>query len=90
MVFLKYKKYKTMVIPIMVIPISYTGSNVVQVNANELSIVLQNDLLTSAPQLEKPKNHEGEAFLLNNKLYSVLKCTKFYKYIKSQMTACAL
>ena len=30
--------------------------------------------MTLAPQLEKPENHEGEVFLLNNILYSVLKC----------------
>ena len=39
--------------------------------------------------LKCKKNHEVEVFLLNNILYSLLKCIKFYRYIKSQVSACA-
>ena len=47
--------------------------------------------MTSVPvTLAAKKDHKDEVFLKNNILHFVLKCTKFYKYVKNPMTACAV
>ena len=47
-------------------------------------------MASSSGNLNSKKDHEDEVFLQKNILQFVLKCTKFYKYVKTQVTACEL